>query len=63
MLHTSEPLPSSEDDSLWQCGSISFSLPVPLSLDENFHAKVGLIALHRAQLDGRNVFEVIISIF
>ena len=54
MFHTSEPFPSSEDASLLQCGSISFSLQVPLSLGKNILAKVGLIALHRTQLDSLN---------
>ena len=61
MLQTCEPFPSSEDASLQQCGSISFSLPVRLSLDENFHAKVGLIALDRTQLDGQNEVVVVSS--
>ena len=53
MLHTTEPFLSSVGASLLHCGSIYFFLPVPLSLGENFCAKVGFVALYQTQLDGQ----------
>ena len=64
MLHSSEPFSSSENTSLWHLGSILFSLPVSLLLGKNFLAQVGLIGLHRTQLDSQKVhFQVKISVF
>ena len=60
MTHTSEPFPSSEDASLSSLGAFHF-LPVSLSFDEGFCAKVDLIVLFQSQLDSQN--EVEISIF